>query len=60
MYFSDQSLLKKLAPLLLLKLAILLLLWWGFVREQRVAVDDSGVAAQLLQAASPKTQGTHK
>jgi hypothetical protein len=60
MNFSDKSLLRKLALVLVLKLAILLALWWVFVRDQRVAVDDSGVAAQLLQPASLSTQGTNK
>ena len=60
MYFSDQTLLKKLALVLVLKLAILLAIWWVFVRQQSVAVDASGVAAQLLQPAVDSTQGTNK
>jgi hypothetical protein len=60
MNLSDKSLLRKLAFVLAIKLAILLALWWMFVREQGVAVDDSGVAAQFLQPASQTTEGTHK
>ena len=60
MHFSDPTLLKKLALVLVLKLAILLALWWVFVRQQSVAVDASGVAAQLLQPAVDSTQGTNK
>ena len=60
MHFSDKSLLSKLALVLVLNLAILLALWWVFVREQRVTVDDSGVAAQLLHPAIAATQGTNK
>jgi hypothetical protein len=60
MYFSDQTLIKKLALVLVLKLAILLAIWWVFVRQQSVAVDASVVAAQLLQPAVDSTQGTNK
>ena len=60
MNFSDKSLLNKLAVMLVFKLAILGALWWVFVREQRVTVDDSGVAAQLLHPAIAATQGTNK
>ena len=56
MYFSDQTLIKKLALVLVLKLAILLAIWWVFVRQQSVAVDASVVAAQLLQPAVDSTQ----
>ena len=60
MNLSDKSLLRKLAIVLVLKLAILLVLWWVFVREQGVAVDDSGVAAQFLQPASQTPEGKNK
>ncbi len=46
----DKPLARNLALVLLLKLALLLALWWGFVREQRVPVDADKIAAQLLQA----------
>lgn len=42
------SLARKLAVVLLIKLAVLTALWWGFVREQRVHVDGDSVAAQFL------------
>lgn len=45
---SDKTLLQKLALALLVKLVLLAGLWWGFVREQRVAVDDQAAATQLL------------
>ena len=60
MHFSDQTLLRKLALVLVLKLAILLALWWVFVREQGVAVDGNRVAAQFLQPAARPAEGTHK
>ncbi len=45
----DTGLIRKLAVVLILKIAVLALLWWGFVREQRVTVDAGSVATQLLQ-----------
>ena len=60
MNLSDQTLLRKLALVLVLKVAILLALWWVFVRQQHVAVDDNGVAAQLLHPPIALTQGTTK
>lgn len=53
----DPTLARKLALVLLLKLALLLALWWGFVREQRVTVDADKVAAQLLQVVPTAAQG---
>jgi hypothetical protein len=47
MNFSDQALVKKLAIVLVLKLAVLVVLWWFFVRDQRVVVDSSSVASQF-------------
>jgi hypothetical protein len=60
MNFSNKYLVNKLALVLVLKLVILMTLWWVFVRDQRVAVDDNVVAAQLLQPALASTQGTNK
>ncbi|MFZ2388310.1 MAG: cytochrome oxidase putative small subunit CydP [Polaromonas sp.] len=53
---QDKILVKKLALALVIKLAVLTALWWGFVRDQRVAVDDKSVATQLMDrgAESPK------
>ncbi len=48
---------RKLAVVLVLKLAVLFGLWWGFVREQRVLVDSDLVAAQLLQPATKPLDG---
>jgi hypothetical protein len=60
MILPDQTLLKKLTLALVLKLALLLALWWAFVRDQGMQVDENSVAAQLLQAATQPTQGTGK
>jgi len=51
---NDKTLLKKLAIALVIKLVLLTALWWGFVRDQRVAVDGDAAAAQLLGAGSVK------
>jgi len=48
MNFQDRALVKKLALVLVIKLALLIALWWVFVRDQRVSVDGEGVATQLL------------
>ena len=53
----DRNLARKIALVMLLKLALLLALWWSFVREQRVTVDADKVAAQLLQGVPMPTQG---
>lgn len=53
----DKTLARKLALVLLLKLALLLALWWGFVREQRVTVDADSAAAQLLQSVPAPAKG---
>lgn len=52
----DKILVRKLAVVLVIKLAVLMALWWMFVRDQRVTVDGDGVAAQFLQSI-PKPQG---
>jgi len=54
MQFHDRSLIHKLAVALVLKLAVLTGLWWGFVREHRVPVDADAAAAQML-GTSPAT-----
>jgi hypothetical protein len=56
MNFSDKNLLNKLAIALVLKLAILLGLWWVFVRDHRVALDGNSVAAQRLRPAPTTAQ----
>jgi len=48
----DKSLVRKLAVVLLIKLALLMALWWVFVRNQRVTVNSEGVVAQFLQTAA--------
>ena len=60
MNVSNKYLVNKLAIALVLKLVILMALWWVLVRDQHVAVDDNVVAAQLLQPALASTQGTNK
>jgi hypothetical protein len=53
----DKTLARKLVLVLLVKLALLLALWWGFVRGQRATVDADKVAAQLLQSFPALVQG---
>lgn len=46
----DKYLVTKLAAVLMIKLALLGGLWWGFVRDQRVTVNASQVADQVLSS----------
>ena len=48
MNFQDKSLVRKLAVVLVIKLAVLMALWWFFVREQHVVMSGDDVATQLL------------
>jgi hypothetical protein len=48
MNFQDKTLVRKLAVVLVIKLAVLMALWWFFVREQHVVVSGDDVATQLL------------
>ena len=56
MTLQDKTLVRKLAIVLLLKLLVLLALWWIFVREQRVTVDADAAATQLLGVQVLKTK----
>jgi hypothetical protein len=58
MNLSDKNLFNNLAIALVLKLAILVALWWVYVRDQRVAVDGNSVAAQFLTRAPTTAQGS--
>ena len=53
----DRKLVRKLSLVLLVKLAVLVVLWWGFVREQRVVVDGNSVAAQFITSARNPAKG---
>ena len=57
MTHPEKSLTKRLTVVLVIKLAVLLALWIGFVRDQRVIVDADRVAAQLLQSVATPTKG---
>jgi hypothetical protein len=48
MDLRDRTLVRKLAVVLVVKLAVLTGLWWGFVRDQRVPVDTDSAAMQML------------
>lgn len=57
---ADQTLVKRLAWVLVIKLVVLFGLWWGFVRDQRVTVDASGMATQVLVRDSVSIEGDNK
>lgn len=50
MTLQDKTLVRKLVIAVLIKLVVLVALWWGFVREQRVTVDAETAATQMLGA----------
>jgi len=60
MNFSDQTLLKKLAVVVVIKLIFLLAIWLAFVRGHGVSPDQNSVAAQLLQHPVATGEGTTK
>lgn len=45
---DERRLLRQLVTAVLIKLAVLTVLWWAFVREAHVSVDTDRVAAQLV------------
>lgn len=51
---QDKTLVRKLVIAVLIKLVVLVALWWGFVREQRVTVDAETAATQMLGADAVK------
>lgn len=56
----DQLLVKRLGVVVVIKLVLLFGLWWGFVRDQRVTVDASGMATQALVRSSVAIEGDNK
>jgi hypothetical protein len=54
MTHDDRRLLRHLVIAVLLKLAVLVALWWAFVRESRVDVDADRAAAQIGAPAAPQ------
>lgn len=57
---ADHMLVKRLGVVLVIKLVLLFGLWWGFVRDQRVTVDASGMASQALVSGVAIVKGESK
>ena len=53
---QDRTLLRKLIWTVLIKLVALSVLWWLFVRDAQVAVDEGAAARQLLIPTVSTTQ----
>ncbi|HEY8353791.1 MAG: cytochrome oxidase putative small subunit CydP [Porticoccaceae bacterium] len=53
---QDRILLRKLTWTVLIKLVALSMLWWLFVHDAQVAVDESAAARQLLTPTVSTTQ----
>lgn len=60
MKLADLILVKKLAVVLIIKLVLLFGLWWGFVRDQRVTVNDFSMAMQTLGHGFDAVKGENK
>lgn len=56
MSLQDRTLVRKLAIVLVVKLVVLVGLWWFFVHEQRVTVDGAGIATKLLGPTATQEQ----
>lgn len=52
MNLADKTLVKKLVYVLVIKLILLIALWWFFIRDQKVMVDENSVANQFLSPVS--------
>ncbi len=60
MNLADKTLVKKLVCVLVIKLILLIALWWFFIRDQKVAVDDNSVANQFLSPVSTTEKESSK
>lgn len=58
MNHADRRLFRHLLIVVLVKLVVLTILWWTFVREARVSVDPERAAARITAPAT--TQGQSK
>lgn len=45
---SDRALVHDIVVILCLKIVAIFILWWAFVKDQRVEVDPGGVAAKFM------------
>ncbi len=57
---DENRLVRHLAIAILVKLALLVALWWGFVRDHRVTVDADRAAAQIGATAPIPLEGAAK
>lgn len=55
---NDRQLTRKLILVVLIKVVLIMGLWWAFVREHKVAVDSSTMAAALNTAPRTPTNTT--
>ena len=53
---SEQHLLRKLAMIIMIKILLIIGLWWLFVRSHQVTIDSARMAEQLISQQS-MTQG---
>ncbi|WP_374605635.1 cytochrome oxidase putative small subunit CydP [Niveibacterium sp.] len=56
----DRRLLRELATLVALKLVLISLLWWGFVRDARIEVTPASAAAAMAGGSQHDIRGATK
>lgn len=55
---NDRQLARKLILVVLIKVMLIVGLWWAFVRDQKVGVDSEAMAGALTTQTSPQTHTT--
>ena len=58
MNLTDRRLVREIFIVIVVKLALITALWWVFVRDAKVSVDPSAMAAQIVALDNIKPQQT--
>lgn len=58
MKLSDHALLRHLIFVVVIKIALITALWWAFIRDAKVVVDPSAMAAQVVTPISSEQHTT--
>ena len=58
MHPTDRRLVREITLVIVLKLILIIALWWAFVRDAKVPVDPGAMAAQVVAPASTKQHST--
>ena len=55
---TDRRLVRDITVVIVVKLILITVLWWAFIRDAKVAVDPGAMAAQVVAPASSKLHTT--